>query len=246
MKKTVVTLSKFLVIILFMTFTYGCASTIKAIDHAEKRATVRMSDSIFISPKSLAKNNTVYVRVTNTSSMQEIDFESILENKLSKQGLEVTTNPINAGFIIQANVLYMDYAKDATMTADGMSAGGFGGALIGAGLGRGGLTETIIGGVIGAGLGAIAGRTVEVGSYIGTVDVQIQERVDSKVKGVVKADIKQGAGTVIQTEKEVATEYITYKTRIAGQIKQTNIDRNKAAMFMSERLATQIAGIFRR
>ena len=38
-----------------------------------------MSDTIFLDPEMLNKNRNVFVRVTNTSDFQEIDFGEIFE-----------------------------------------------------------------------------------------------------------------------------------------------------------------------
>jgi hypothetical protein len=67
-----------------------------------------MSDTIFLNANILAKNRNVFVRVTNTSDMQEIQFESFLKDKLSQKGLTIINDPSQAGYVIQANVLYMD------------------------------------------------------------------------------------------------------------------------------------------
>ncbi|WP_333655654.1 complement resistance protein TraT, partial [Dissulfurispira sp.] len=50
----------------------GCAQTMRAIEHAKMTVAVKMSDTIFLDPTILTKNRNVFVRVTNTSDMQEI------------------------------------------------------------------------------------------------------------------------------------------------------------------------------
>lgn len=224
----------------------GCAQTMMAIENAKMTTTVKMSDTIFIDPTVLAKNRNVYVRVTNTSDMQEIVFEDLLRDKLTAKGLTLVSDPSKAGYIIQANVLYMDYEKQG-LTADGMLAGGFGGAVAGASLGggwKGSTAGAVIGGAVGSLIGGAIGAAFKVETFFGTVDVQIQERVEGGVRGTMTTDAKQGTSTTMRTEREVKSDYQTYRTRIVAKAKQTNIDRNEAARVISEKLATQIAGMF--
>ena len=110
---------------------YGCAGTMQAIEHRQMSLSAKMSDTIFLDPETLAKNRSVYVRVMNTSDFQEIDFGELLKAKLSSKGFQVTNDPSKAGYIVQANLLYMGQEKEG-LTGDGMLAGGFGGALAGA------------------------------------------------------------------------------------------------------------------
>ena len=57
-------------------------------------------------------------------------------------------------------------------------------------------------------------------------------------------DAKQGEATVLRTEREVTSDFQTYRTRIVAKAKQTNIDRTEAAKIISNKLAIQIAGMF--
>lgn len=224
----------------------SCAQTMHAIEHAKMTVTVKMSDTIFLDAATLAKNRKAYVRVTNTSDMQEIAFEGLLRDKLSQKGIILVNDPSEAGYIIQANVLYMDYEKKG-LTADGMVAGGYGGAAIGAIAGgdwKGSLAGATIGGIAGSLIGGAIGAAFKVETFFGAVDVQLQEKVEGGVRGVMTTDASQGSATRLQTEREVRSDYQTYRTRIVAKAKQTNIDRVEAARIISERLAQQIAGMF--
>lgn len=224
----------------------GCAQTMRAIEHAKMTTIVKMSDTIFLDPAQLAKNKNIFVRVTNTSDMQEIQFETLLKDKLSQKGLTIVSDPSQAGYIIQANVLYMDYEK-STLTADGMLAGGFGGAVAGASMGgdwKGSSAGGVVGGLVGGLIGGAIGAAFKVETFFGTVDVQIKEKVDSVISGTMKADLKQGSSTTLTTEREIKTDYQEYRTRIVAKAKQTNIDKTEAAHVISDKLAAQIAGMF--
>jgi len=225
----------------------GCAQTMHAIEHAKMTTTVKMSDSIFLNPAVLDKNRNIYVRVTNTSDMQDISFENMLKDRLAAKGLTIVNDPSNASFLIQANVLYMDYEKQG-LTADGMLTGGYGGAIAGALLGGRGWKGPAAGAIIGSAVGSIVGGAIgsafKVENFFGAVDVQIQEKVEGGVKGVVITNASQGSATKLQTEKEITSDYQTYRTRIVAKATQTNIDKTEAARVLSEKLAVQIAGMF--
>lgn len=236
-----------LVLLVLTIFVFsGCAQTMHAIEHAKMTTWVKMSDTIFLDPNNLAKNKNVFVRVTNTSDMQEIHFEPLLREKLLQKGLNLVNDPSQAGYIIQANVLYMDYEK-STLTADGMLAGGFGGAIAGASIGgdwKGSTAGGVIGGAVGSLIGGAIGAAFKVETFFGAVDVQIKEKVEGGVSGKMKTDAKQGSATTLVTEREIKSEYQEYRTRIVAKAKQTNIDKVEAARVISDKLATQIAGMF--
>lgn len=231
---------------LFLIGLTSCAQTMHAIEHAKMTVTVKMSDTIFLDAATLAKNRKAYVRVTNTSDMQEIAFEGLLKDKLAAKGIMLVDDPSEAGYIIQANVLYMDYEKKG-LTADGMLAGGYGGAVIGAIAGgdwKGSLAGATIGGAVGSLVGGAIGAAFKVETFFGAVDVQLQEKVEGGVRGVMTTDAAQGSATRLQTERQIKSDYQTYRTRIVAKATQTNIDRVEAARIISERLAQQIAGMF--
>lgn len=220
----------------------GCAQTINAIDNAKMQTWVKMSDTIFLDPVGLSKNRNVYIRTTNTSDMQEIAFDQFLREDIAKKGYTVVSDPTQAGFIIQSNILYMDNEKKS-LTADGLLAGGFGGVLAGAGLGNNS-GSAIVGGILGAVGGALVGSAFHVDTYLGAVDVQIQEKVPGGVTGTMVTNAQQGSATTLKTQQEVKSDYQTYRTRIVAKARQTNIDKKEAAGVLSDKLATQIAGMF--
>jgi len=236
-----------LAVVLVLTFSLiGCAGTMRAIEHSNMTTNVKMSDSIILDVQTLVKNKNIYIRITNTSEMQEIAFESILKDYLSKKGYSIVSDPSVASYILQANILYMDYQKDSSMTADGMMAGGFGGALLGSGIGGG--RESIAGalgvGIVGSIIGGLAGKLIHVDTFLGVVDLQIQEKVEGEVTGTVKADVKQGTSTSVVTERKIQSNYQTYRTRLVAQATRTNINKEEAAMAISEKIARQVSGLF--
>lgn len=225
----------------------GCTETmVQAVQNREMSVTAKMSDTIFLDPEVLAKNRNVYVRVTNTSDYQEIDFNEILKHRLAEKGLTITNLPSEAGYIVQANLLYLGKEKK-DMTAEGMTALGFGGALAGSTIGggwRGNTGGALVGGLAGAVVGGIIGSAVHVDTFFGALDIQIKEASEVAVRGQMDTDARQGSSTTVHTEKAINSNFQEYRTRIVVRAVQTNIDRTEACNAIANRLAMQIAGMF--
>ena len=226
----------------------GCAGTLHVVNNLSLTTKVKTTSSIMLNARSLAKNKTVFVKVTNTSEMQEIDISGILKQKMTSKGYTIVEDPSGAGYVIGVNVLFMDYIKDNGMSLDMMLAGAFGGGIAGSGIGRG-LSSNLAGAgagvLVGGVLGALAGSLVHVDNFAGVVDVRIDERTnDGIMKGTIKSNIQQGISTSVQMEREVTSDYVSYATKIAARATRTNIDRNEAAIAISEKIATQITAIF--
>lgn len=225
----------------------GCA----AISHRNLDVQAKMSSSIFLDVETLESGKPIYVRVTNTSNFQEIDFGQAIKDKITAAGRKVTTNPKEAAYLLQANLLYLGEEKK-DMTMEGALAGGVGGALAGGMLANtrsmnnyGGTMTGLAIGAAGAGIGALAGAMVHVDTYVGLVDVSIKEAVEGGVTGKEVAAVQNGSGSAKVTTRDIADSRQEYRTRIGVKAVQTNIDRNEATKTISERLAAQIAGYFK-
>lgn len=245
--KLVGILARFMVIAIAIQLLFGCA----AISHRNLEVQAKMSDTIFLDPETLESGKPIYVRVTNTSDFQEIDFGQALKNKIIASGRQVTNNPKDASYFVQANLLYLG-EKKKDMTMEGAVAGGVGGILGGVALaqgngmnfGQGGLTSLAVGAAA-SGIGALAGSLVHVDTYIGLVDVSIKEAVSGGVHGHEISDVKQGSSNTKHTEREITDSRQEYRTRIGVSAVQTNIDRKEACAAISDRLASQIAGFLK-
>lgn len=238
-----------MVIVLFLMQTTGCGQMINAIEHSDMQAKLKMTDTIFLDPVVRAKNKTIYVTVNNTSDMQEVDtamLQNLIVSRLTAKGYQVVNDPAQAGYIIQTNILYMDYYRQT-----GTKEGALEGALVGGGSGAliGQSRDTsialgLIGALVGGVGGALLGKALKVETYAGVVDVQIQERTDRPVTGQIITNAQQGSSTTIQTKQEINSNYQIYRTKIACTAQQTNIDKTEAARAIAEKIATQIGGMF--
>ncbi|MDA8078620.1 MAG: complement resistance protein TraT [Nitrospiraceae bacterium] len=78
------------VVVLSLLVLSGCAGTMHAIQNREMSVSAKMSDTIFLDPEVVEKNKSVYVRFTNTSDFQEINFSDVLKKKLEARGCKLT------------------------------------------------------------------------------------------------------------------------------------------------------------
>jgi len=245
MLKNVKTLSKMFVVLVLLVSVVSCAGIVKSIEHKDLEVSVKMSDTIFLDVETLENNKNVYLRVTNTSDMQEINFDSMLRTKLEAKGFTLVNKPSEAGYRVQANVLYMGKEKD-DMTAEMMMAGGFGGALAGVGTGRG--NSMVTGGLAGAAIGAVGGliigSMIKIIKYVGVIDVQVQEKVVGGVTGSMRTQAGQGSATRFNTNRNIKSDYQTFRTRMTATADQTNLKKEVAAQHISSRLVMQLAGMF--
>jgi cell division protein FtsL len=223
----------------------ACSGTYEAIEHRNLETEVNMSQSIFLDPEIRYSNKNIFIEVRNTSDMQDIDFQHIIESRLKEKGYNIVQNPRDAAYRLQVNVLYINPSSKG-MTAEAAAAGGFGGAIIGAATGRGStrVTGGLIGTAVGSLVGAAVGSQFKIDSFMGIADIQIQEKVPGGVNGNMTTNAEQGTSTTLRTSRYIKSDYQTYKTRIAIEAKETNMDKLRAAQVISDKLGAEIANIF--
>jgi hypothetical protein len=82
----------------------------------------------------------------------------------------------------------------------------------------------IVGSIVGNVGGAVVGSLFKVQSVAGVVDLQIQERTDTPVTGVVRTDARQGTSTVLSTQQAVQSNYQTFRILCPELHKKRNAD----------------------
>ena len=153
----------------------GCGAASTAIEKRNLEVQTKMSDSIFLEPVALEKQ-IVYIKIRNTTD-KNIDIEEQIKAAIQSKGFKVVTNPEEAYFMIQANVLQVG-KTDAT-DSDSALKSGFGGGLLGAGISAatGGSGNNVgVGAAIGAVAGLLADTMVKDIYYSMITDVEIRQR----------------------------------------------------------------------
>lgn len=266
-KTKLIKFSTTLAMVAILASASGCAQGMHAFNNRELQASVKMSDTIFLNPETLAENHKVFVRYTNTSGYNDIELQKLLSEKMQAKGYTVVANPKDAGYFITANLLYMGKQKEG-VTADSLLAGGFGGGLIGAAIGA--HNSNRAGQVVGAGLAgaavgvageALMGAMFKVEQFLGSVDLQIMEPVNGGVEykqikaGPSSTELKPGAmmggdtkveqsAADIKTYSGLKSNRMEHKTRVVAFAQQTNMDEAQVVRMLADQLASQITGVF--
>jgi hypothetical protein len=243
-------LLKILLAFLVLPFLAGCAATEIALEHKDLDVQTKMSATVFLDVEK-RQTNTIFVQVKNTSD-KDVSIEALLKQKLEANGYALVSNPQDAFYILQANILYVGKA-DPSALHDSLYAGWGGamggltaGATIGAaagglnGLGYGGA----IGGLVGGAGELIAGSLIKDVTYAMITDVQIMEKTDEVVKQDVQSSLDQGTGTKVVQSSESVRDRRKYQTRIASSANKVNLKFEEAQPILEDKLATSIAGIF--
>lgn len=227
----------------------ACAIVPEAIEYRNMYTNYKMSDTIFLDVSKKQKYRRVMVDVRNTSQFREVDSQAIqrrIGELLRSKGYEVVNSVDDADYVLQVNVLYFDYYRK-TGAKDGALTGAVVGGVTGAMAGGRDIDALIIGalaGGVGYVGGALIGSAIKIETFAGVVDIQVQERVDGVVRGKLITEAKQGASTILKTEREVESGFQVYRTKLAVTVTQTNLKRDEASREVIERLSEQIAGIF--
>lgn len=226
----------------------GCAATQTALEHGSLQVSTKQSETVFLDPVQNTKK-TVYVAVKNTSD-EEVDISSKLKTALNNQGYQVLSEPNQAHYLLQANILKV--GKMSIAASQSALGGGYGSSLAGglAGAGVGSLTNSttgvIVGGLAGGAIGLASDALVKDVNYTMVTDVQISEKVGGhvKVKEQVQSELKNGLSTLTSQTSSRDSQYQRYRTRIVSNADKVNLRFADARASLEQGLVRAITGIF--
>ncbi len=232
------------IVILIALSMIACTSTGRIIENASLKTKVVMTDPVFLSITPKAR--TCIVKVNNTSDLKGVMLAPVLRDRLIKGGFTIVDDPSKANYIVQANITSFtarsdSAAKDVSI-AGTIMAGTAGAALASSSADV--IPFAIAGAIVGNVGGAILGSVFSVDYVQGTVDLQIQEKADSLVKGSIKTEARQGTATTLSTEQAYQSEFQTYRTKFIISAHRTNINLEEAVAEITNKLADQITGAF--
>lgn len=201
---------------------------------------VKMSDSIFLQPVA-PDQRVVFVEGHNTSSAQNLGFNSEVSQALTTHGYRLTDDPTKAQYMLMYNILYVG-KEQQNYTAAGALAGGYGGALAGA-LAHGNANDALAGGLIGVGVGAVVGHFLQHNDYIMVVDLQLEQR-QAGVYTSSRTDVQQGMGNTTTTSESGTKDWMVYRDRIVAQAGGLNLAFDYATPALSKEVAGEVSGLF--
>lgn len=226
----------------------GCAATQVAISKHQLVVQNKMSESVFLTPTA---DKTVYVDVRNTTDKPNFTFDAPVKAAIEARGYRVVSNPDDAHFMLQANVLQVGQSSQTASQAG--FGGGFGTPLDGALTGVA-AAAAMNGNISGRGLGAIglaagaadfiAGSMVKDVYYSAIVDIQISERTKSTVHVNGEQHLAQGSsGDELQTYDETSN-FKRYRTRVLSSANKVNLKWEEAEPVIIRGLTQSVSGIF--
>jgi outer membrane lipoprotein SlyB len=228
----------------------GCAATTASLKYKDLDVQNRMSDTIFLEPVS-ADKKTVYIEIRNTSD-QDLDLSAV-PSMIAAKGYRIVSDPAEAQYLLQANVLYVGKASQAAI--DAVTGAGFGGPLAGAAIGAGagaviGGSSTaagigaLVGGLLGAAVETTSGASTKVVTYTAITDVQVSERSTAPIAQEQTTTLNQGTQTRVHQQISETSSWKRYRARISSTATKVNLAFEEAKPGLVRGLTKVLAGIF--
>ncbi|HIF0232798.1 TPA: complement resistance protein TraT [Legionella pneumophila] len=232
----------------FVLMLTSCAATQTALEHSRLQVSTHQSNTIFLEPVPKTQK-TVYLSIKNTSD-EEVNITDSLTQALRDKGYTRVSNPLQAHYLLQANVLRV--GKMSVAASQSALGGGYGSAVAGAvaGTALGSLSHTgsgmIAGGVAGGLVGLAADSLVKAVNYTMITDVLISERVGKgvRVKEQFKANLANGSASTTVQSYSKSSQYQKYRTRIVSNADKVNLKFPEARSALEHGLTKAISGIF--
>jgi len=231
-------------VLLLITLTTGCSNII--------RSGLMNSNTVFLDP---SMSRTAYLQLRNISENQHITLTDI-QTKLTTKGYQVTKDPEQANYWIQAKVVYCH------MAAEGVTPESVAKASFGAGVSSGGtamVSANSMGGdetgrMIPGGMPNINAMMAQAmamsGGRGGFPGMQMQQAPKEEgttylcVTDVQITDRKMGKPLSQPMAGQAATGPKVQQMRMVGHVRQKGLDIPEATPIIQEKISTGIAGLF--
>jgi len=196
-----------LCVLLALAVAAGCAADVRE---------VKMESATILKTN---RNEKVYVAVRNSSSAQNFPIESVIRNRLERDGYTLVNTREEADIKLDVLVHFVGLEHEA-WEADKMVGGGLLGAGAGAavgyaggGGGKGAALGALIGAAVGVGAGALAEKESHKDSFVGVVAFEVEQKGKETVRNKVVSKVKQKDLTI---EKAVGLIADDVGNQIAG------------------------------
>lgn len=235
---------KFLSIIFVVVVFTSCSALHTSVSKRNLDVQTKMSDTIWLEPVAPSQK-TIFVQIRNTSG-KELRLEEKVIANLQKKGYTVVSNPNNAHYWLQANVLKVDKVDlregNQDSFANSILAGGVG-AMLG-GQRSGGVYTAVGWGLAAATVSTIADALVKDISYAMVTDILITQKTGKIITTTTKNMVKQGtSGASFSTATET-TNADKYSTRILSIANKVNLKFEDAVPLLEDELVKSLSGIF--
>jgi hypothetical protein len=247
--------------LLLLVLTTGCSNVI--------RSGLMNSNTVFLDP---SMNRTAYLQLRNTSENQSVTLSEV-QTKLTTKGYQLTTDPEQANYWIQAKVVYCHKAAEG-VTPESVATANFGAGISSGGTAmvspnsmggdhtgkmmQGGMP---LGGMMGMGAMPIGGGMPDMNAMMAQVmamsggrggfpGMQMQQAPKEEgvtylcVTDVQITDRKMGKPLAQPTAGQATTETRIQQMRMVGHVRQKDLDIPEATPIIQEKISTGIAGMF--
>ena len=223
----------------------GCAATTTSLRYSELDVQTKMSTTIFLEPVA-PKERTVFVQIRNTSD-KLLNIENAIRDAIMARGYTIESDPGQAHYILQANVLQVGKVDVSALEQnEGAATGGVVvGATAGALLGGSHAGEgALIGGLLAGLIENISGSMVQVVHYSMITDIQISERIQGPVSEEFRSQLKSGSASSTTQKSETVSSLKKYQTRIVSTARKVDLEFAEALPHLEQGLVNSISGTF--
>ena len=247
--------TRLLCAVLLLALTTGCSNVI--------RSGLMNSNTVFLDP---SMNRTAYLQLRNISENQHITLTGV-QTKLTTKGYQITTDPEQANYWIQAKIVYCHKGADGVTPESvakanfgaGVSSGGT--AMISANSMGGDQAARIMpggmppGGMMGMGampdMNAMMAQAMAMsGGRGGFPGMQMQQVPKEEgvtylcVTDVQITDRKMGKPLGQPMAGQATAGPKVQQMRMVGHVRQKDLDIPEATPIIQEKISTGIAGLF--
>jgi len=236
--------SRLTLMLFLLVLTTGCSNVI--------RSGLMNSNTVFLDP---SMNRTAYLQLRNTSENQNVTLSEV-QSKLTTKGYQLTKDPEQANYWIQAKVVYCHKAAEG-VTPESVATANFG-----AGISSGGTamvsTKSIgvdqTGRMMPSGMPDINAMMAQAmamsGGQGGFPGMQMQQAPKEDgvtylcVTDVQITDRKMGKPLGQQMAGQATTGPKVQQMRMVGHVRQKDMDIPEATTIIQGKISTGIAGLF--
>lgn len=220
----------------------SCSSLDTVIRKRNLATQTKLSETIWLNPENI-NSKTIFIQIKNTST-NNIQIENQIRTVLLSKGYKITSNPKNANYWLQANILNLEKMNEnQTNAAFNALAGAGVGATLGA-YNTGSLNTAVGLGVVGGVTSVVANALIEDTYYTMITDLLISEKTNTKVNSRSINAISQGTKGVNLVNTKSSSNMNKYQTRIVSVANKVNLKFEQAEPQLKTELIKVISNIF--
>jgi hypothetical protein len=253
--------SRLTLMLFILALSTGCSNII--------RSGLMNSNTVFLDP---SMNRTAYLQLRNTSENQNVTLGEV-QSKLTTKGYQLTKDPEQANYWIQAKVVYCHKAAEG-VTPESVATANFGAGISSGGTAmvstksmgvdqtgrmmQGGMP---LGSMMGTGAMPVGGGMPDINAMMaqamamsggrgGFPGMQMQQAPKEEcvtylcVTDVQITDRKLGKPLGQPTAGQATTGPKVQQMRMVGHVRQKDLDVPEATLIIQEKISTGIAGLF--